>query len=49
MSRGEEVGRYKRYVPEPGSDSDSGLGEWDEREGDEDIPDATVLDNEDGC
>ena len=29
MSRGEEAGRFKRYVPEPGSDSDSGVGGWE--------------------
>ena len=44
LSRGSEAGRYKRYVPEPDSESDSGLGNWDDGEGDDDIPVDTAMD-----
>lgn len=38
MTRGEEAGRYKRYVPEPDSASDSGVGGWEDGVDDDDIP-----------
>lgn len=35
-SRSEEAGWYNQYVPEPGSDSDSGIGGWEDEPGGED-------------